>query len=232
MARIADFHTHILPGVDDGSPDVETSLQMLLREKEQGIEDVVLTPHFYPHRHRPESFLERRAEAYQALTQQLPEGMPRLHLGAEVYYYRGMSHTEQLRSLTIDDGAYLLVEMPWNGWADKDFQELSEIHENLGLTPIVAHIDRYIHHGNAQKIMDRLAELPVLVQANATFFQKFFTRKMALRYLAEGRIHLLGSDCHDLNKRAPVLGGVMKKITEKISLEAVHQTAQDVLAMR
>ena len=231
MALIADFHTHILPGVDDGSPDVATSLEMLRREKEQGIEAVVLTPHFYPQRHRPESFLQRRTEAYEALTAQMPEGVPRLHLGAEVYYYRGMSHTEQLRSLAIDGGSYLLVEMPWSGWAEKDFQELQLIYENLELTPIVAHIDRYINHRNAQKIMERLSQLPVLVQANASFFTGFFTRKMALRYLEEGRIHLLGSDCHDLSKRPPVVGDVMKKISEKVSLETVHEKAQEVLTM-
>lgn len=232
MALIADFHTHILPGIDDGSPNVETSLEMLRREAEQGIEDVVLTPHFYPQRHRPESFLQRRAQAYEALTAQMPQAMPRLHLGAEVYYYRGMSHTEQLRSLAIDQGKYLLVEMPWNGWAEKDFEELTQIHENLELTPVIAHIDRYINHSNAKKVMDRLAQMPVLVQANASFFTGVFTRKMALRYLQEGRIHLLGSDCHDLSKRPPVVGDVMKKISPKVSLEAVHQTAQEILAAR
>lgn len=232
MALMTDFHTHILPGVDDGSADVATSLEMLRREKEQGIEAVVLTPHFYPQRHRPESFLQRRADAYAALTEQLPAGMPQLHLGAEVYYYRGMSHTEQMRSLAIDGGRYLLVEMPWNGWAEKDFHELQLIHDNLELTPVIAHIDRYINHSNAKKVMERLEQLPVLVQANASFFTGFFTRKMALRYLAEGRIHLLGSDCHDLSKRPPVLGDVMKKISEKVSLEAVHATAQEVLAVR
>jgi len=229
MALITDFHTHILPGVDDGSPNVQTSLEMLRAEADQGIEAVVLTPHFYPQRHRPESFLQRRADAYAALTENLPQGMPRLHLGAEVYYYRGMSHTEQMHSLAIDGGEYLLVEMPWHGWADKDFQELTDIHENLGLTPVIAHIDRYITRSNAQRMMDRLADMPVLVQANASFFTGLFTRKMALRFLSEGRIHLLGSDCHNLDKRPPILGDVMKKITEKVSLEAVHQTAQQIL---
>lgn len=230
MALITDFHTHILPGVDDGSANVEMSVQMLQKEAEQGIESVVLTPHFYPTRHQPESFLARRAEAFAALQEALPAGMPQLHLGAEVYYYRGMSHTEQMRDLAIDGGKYLLVEMPWQGWSEKEFLELAQIKENLELTPIIAHIDRYVRWTNVKKTMERLLELPVLIQANASFFTRFTTRNMALRMLQEGQIHLLGSDCHDLDKRPPILGDTMKKIAEKVSLEAVHHTAQEVLS--
>jgi protein subunit release factor B len=54
---MTDLHTHILPGMDDGSPDVETSIAMLRMEAEQGVHTVVLTPHFYRDRERPEHFL-------------------------------------------------------------------------------------------------------------------------------------------------------------------------------
>ena len=42
-----DFHTHILPGVDDGSKNLDESLQLLQMEQQQGIDIVVLTPHYY-----------------------------------------------------------------------------------------------------------------------------------------------------------------------------------------
>ena len=61
--KTVDFHSHILPGIDDGSKSVEESLAMLRMAGEQGIECVVATPHFYPRYDSPKKFLARRAEA-------------------------------------------------------------------------------------------------------------------------------------------------------------------------
>ena len=63
MSAVIDFHSHVLPGIDDGSPSVEASVEMLRMEAEQGIRHVVATPHFYPRHDTPEHFLRRRAEA-------------------------------------------------------------------------------------------------------------------------------------------------------------------------
>ena len=62
MSQVIDFHSHILPGIDDGSKNVEESLQMLRMMAKQGITHVVATPHFYPQHDTPESFLKRRAD--------------------------------------------------------------------------------------------------------------------------------------------------------------------------
>ena len=63
-----DFHTHILPGMDDGSRDVRESFQMLTLESEQGVQETLLTPHFYAHFDKISSFLERREHSFQKLT--------------------------------------------------------------------------------------------------------------------------------------------------------------------
>ena len=51
-----DFHTHILPGIDDGSRNSEESIQMLNLEQEQDITKIVFTPHFYANRNSVERF--------------------------------------------------------------------------------------------------------------------------------------------------------------------------------
>ena len=71
MRRLVDFHSHILPGIDDGSKSLEMSIEMLRLEAEQGIGHVVATPHFYPQYDTPERFLERRAAAQNALREEL-----------------------------------------------------------------------------------------------------------------------------------------------------------------
>ena len=228
MSRLTDFHTHILPQVDDGSTSVEMSLRMLQMEAEQGIRTVVLTPHFYPQQDSPGRFLKRRTEAEQRLREALLrcELSMELHLGAEVAFYRGMSESEALQNLRIADSKYILVEMPMSSWTDATYEELYQIKSRQGLTPILAHIDRYLGPFQVNRVMDRLAELPVLLQANSSFFLRRSTARTALRLVKEGRIHLLGSDCHNLDTRAPNLRTAADHITAHLGASALRQIAE------
>lgn len=227
MSMIVDFHSHILPAIDDGSKSLEQSLAMLEQEAAQGIGHVVATPHFYAHHDSPEAFLERRAEAEAALREvlrQRPE-LPKLDVGAEVYYFPGISNADILQKLTIGGSRYVMIELPMSPWTSRMYRELAEIREKQDLIPIVAHVDRYISPFHTHHIPERLEDLPVLVQANASFFVQRSTRRMALRMLREGRIHLLGSDCHDLSGRAPNLGTAVGLIQRHLGDDALARIA-------
>lgn len=223
MTMHTDFHSHILPGIDDGSRDVEESLVMLRMEAQQGIRHVVATPHFYPRHNAPEEFLKRREESarllQEAMAQEPP--LPKVSLAAEVYFFPGISDCELLRELTIDKNDYILIEMPLSPWTDRMYRELQDIHYKQGLVPIVAHVDRYIRPFKTYDIPRRLADMPVLVQANASFFQNRMTRSMAMRMLQQGQIHLLGSDCHNLTSRAPNLDQAVRLIQKQLGEEAL-----------
>lgn len=223
MSTVVDFHTHVLPQLDDGSASVEESLAMLQMEAEQGIRQVVATPHFYAQVDAPKPFLERRAAALGILRRALddhPE-LPRLHVGAEVHYFSGISDADILPELAINNGRYVLIEMPMAEWTDQMYRELEKIHEHFGLTPIVAHVDRYIGPVQTYGIPEALMELPVVVQANTSFFQRFSTRRMALRMLERGQIHLLGSDCHDLKNRPVNIRQTLELIEKKLGQAAL-----------
>ena len=69
--------------------------------------------------------------------------------------------------------------------------------------------------------MERLEELPVLIQANSEFFLRRNTSRMALKMLRQGQIHLLGSDCHNLSSRKPNLGPAIGAIEKKLGSEAL-----------
>lgn len=210
-----DFHSHILPGMDDGSASVEESAAMLAMEAEQGIGRVVLTPHFYPRYDTPQAFLERRAASEARLQQAMAKGLPELIPGAEVHYAPGMSHWEDLPKLTLGKSPYILIEMPPAPWPQACYRELEQIRIKQGLTPIIAHIDRYISPFRTHGIPERLESLPVLVQANAEFFLRRTTAGQAFKLLQADRIHLLGSDCHNLKDRKPNLGAAIAKIKTK-----------------
>ena len=94
-----DAHSHILPGIDDGSKSLERSIEMLKMEARQGIDHVIATPHFYAKYDDPDKFLQRRAAAERELRAEMVKipGLPSLSVGAEVYYFRGMSVSQYLQ---------------------------------------------------------------------------------------------------------------------------------------
>lgn len=229
-----DLHSHILPGIDDGSASLEETLEMLRMEAKQGIDLVVATPHFYPDRDKPEKFLRERTRAAYALHKELlvQPSLPKVLVGAEVYYFRGISESAFLPQLTIGKSNCLLVEMPPAPWPEECYRELAAIREKQGLIPIVAHIDRYIRPLRTYGIPERLAQLPVYVQANAEFFLEKRTASMALKLLKAGQIHFLGSDCHNTTTRKPNLGPAEQYIREKLGpgpLMQIRKTEREIL---
>lgn len=222
---LTDFHSHILPGIDDGSPDPQTSIAMLEQERDQGIRRVVATPHFYPRYEDPERFLRRRDRAEAELCRCL-EGrndLPELLIGVEVYYFRGISESEWLPHLRIRGTDAVLIEMPPAPWTDVMLRELAEIREKWGYTPIIAHIDRYIGPLRTFGLPRKLQQLPVLVQANASFFLDKRSGGMAIKMLKADQIQLLGSDCHNLMDREPNLGPARNAIERKLGSKALDR---------
>lgn len=225
MRTLVDFHSHILPGIDDGSASLEESIAMLKMEAEQGIERVIATPHFYANYDTPKQFLERRNEAEAILREEMSkhDNLPQVEIGAEVYYFSGISESDILKELTIYKKRCILIEMPMPPWNDHVYKELENIFTKQRLIPIIAHVDRYIAPFHTHGIPKRLSELPVYVQANASFFNRSSTKRMAMRMLRNDQIHLLGSDCHNTSSRAPNLGTAIKLIKDSLGLQTLRR---------
>ncbi len=201
MRKIIDFHTHILPAMDDGSRSVEESLAILQEEARQGVVAAILTPHFYAQQNSPEEFLARRAQAWQAL---LPHtgGLPTLFLGAEVHYFEGIAAVQGLERLCIEKTDLLLVEMPMCRWSSRMVDELVALNSRKDICVVLAHIERYLSMQSPQTIQ-RLLSIGILFQANVSFFGDWQTRRKAIAMAQRGQIHLLGSDCHSMGTRRP-----------------------------
>ena len=92
-----DVHCHILPGIDDGSKNVQMSLDMLKMSAEQGVEGIIFTPHFYADMNSPEKFFDKRSKALAELESGLGNlsKVPKYAVGAEVHYFRGMSRYDK-----------------------------------------------------------------------------------------------------------------------------------------
>ena len=229
---IIDMHCHILPGVDDGARDVETSLAMLEASRAQGVQYMVATPHFYATRDRVDTFLDRRREAWETLKPRMGADYPGIVLGAEVAFFRGISRAERLEALKIEGTDCLLLEMPFRPWSEDDVDEVSEILEKHGYTIILAHIERYLAmRGNADYI-GNLLELPVLAQINAESLLDWRQRGKLIKMVRNGQVHLLGSDCHGIHHRPPNLGEgreILRKKTGTEYLDRIDWRSEELL---
>ncbi len=199
---MTDLHSHILPNIDDGSESCEQSLEMLKMLSSQGVTRVVATPHFYADKTTVTEFLQNRNNAFSRLSKELTPDLPQIVLGAEVSYYEGISHLENLKSLQIENSDFLLLEMPFKKWSKFTVSELLGLSANGSLTVVIAHIDRYLKFIDRQ-LIDLLIQNGILFQVNAEAFSSYFLRKKVLKLLNYGAIHFIGTDSHNITDRKP-----------------------------
>ena len=219
-----DWHSHILPGMDDGSRNVPESVNLLKMLRTQYVDTVVATPHFYASVESKEVFLQRRAQCYRKLMEEISSeaDLPRILLGAEVKYYSGISAREDLRDLCIEGTRLLLLEMPLSEWTEYTIRELNVLACSKDIVVVLAHIERYYSLQKAD-VWDKLRDNGILMQVNANFFTGAFTKRKALRLLDEGFVHMIGSDCHGITTRPPVISQAYDFIHKKFGGEFVGQ---------
>lgn len=215
---LADLHCHILPGVDDGAPNLETALALLGREYADGVRTVILTPHYRLNMF--EATEEQVMSAYSALKAAAGERYPELslYIGAEVHSHREMAdcigRRPQLRMAGSD---FVLVEF-------KEESERSYIHKRLyglrshGFIPIIAHAERCDALRRDIGFVRSLTELGVRIQVNADsilgndgFRAKSFCKELVKADL----LSFVGSDAHDLRYRPPKIGECARYLGKK-----------------
>ena len=229
-----DLHSHILPSVDDGSAGVEESLSLLRMLSEQGVDTVVASPHFYADSESVDSFLARRQKAYDTLMAASEEGLPHILLGAEVKYYPGICHMEDLDRLCIGNSRLLLREMSMTKWTEYTIKELVDIACSGRVILVLAHIERFWNL-QSRETWKRLLQSGILMQVNASFFADFRTARKAVRLLKDRYVHFVGSDCHDLKIRPPRMSEAADRIIRKVGegyLAYMTDCEADLLGLR
>ena len=123
-----------------------------------------------------------------------------------------------LHDAGIENTDLLLLEMPFSRWTEYTVKELLELASSGKFTIMLAHIERYLSLQNAS-VLERLYDSGILMQSNASFFVDFFKKKKALNYLKNGKIHFIGSDCHNMISRPPELQKAYTYIAKKLGEE-------------
>lgn len=199
-----DIHSHILPGMDDGSSSLEESLAMAKESARQGVRLLAATPHFYATQEDPNSFLRRRERSLALLESAWQDSFPTLLVGAEVRYFDGISRVEKIAHLTLDHTRILLLEMPFTSWSRRMVEEVVELQRSRGLQVLLAHVERYLKDQDGQ-VWETFRQNGVWMQCNANFFLRWQTKRKAQALFKKGEIQMLGSDTHNMTSRPPNL---------------------------
>lgn len=229
---VIDFHSHILPGIDDGSKNENTSLRMMDMASAQGVEVMLATPHFYASKHRVEDFLEKREDAWNRLGEYLKEHnnarIPAILPGAEVAFFRGISNADKIGRLTIGKTNIILLEMPFEPWTDRDMKEVRALVEERKFQIILAHLERYMDIRQNYKRYSELFKLPLYVQINSESIIKgklslWRRRRLLINMFRDGAAHFLGSDCHGIHHRIPNLGSGRAVLKQRLGDDFLRQ---------
>ena len=229
-----DIHTHLLFGVDDGPDTIEESIEMLQFAKTQGVDAMILTPHY---RHGMFSYpYDVIGENYARLKPYADKIGVQIYLGTE-HHVNSMiiEYIETQRVRTLANTQYVLAEYKH----DTEFEYIAKSVQDLlrnGYIPVIAHVERCIcMHQDLDRI-DWLRDLGVMIQVNANailgmegFKVKGFTKKL-LKY---GYVDFVASDSHDMKKRVNNMGKcrdyLYKKYDERYVDKLLELNAMEIL---
>ncbi len=197
-----DIHVHILPDVDDGSPDSVISLEMADQAVTGGVNRLVMTPHCnIPgmfDNYNDDDVIRRRMKVFQ--DQVAEAGIPlTLYTGMEVFGTPEVpAYLKEGRLLTINDTRYLLIEFPFEGSSYYVTDILSDICR-MDYTPIVAHPERYGYVQKDPGLVDYWIRMGCGIQVNKGSLLGRFGRASyycGFRLLEEGMVSCIASDAH------------------------------------
>jgi len=207
---LIDCHCHILPQIDDGSKSTEMSLNMIALQHQQGVETIIATPHFHAHREKSiEDYLQKRQTAFEKIMAENP-AVTDIRLGAEVAVEHGLSRIPGIEKLAYQGTKLFLFEFPYSRFDQRYIEEIYNICNDYGLTPVIAHLHRYLDCYTKSE-MKKVLEMNAIIQCNNEAFGNFKERHFVKKILKKGYRVVFGSDAHNLDSRKPNFDLLVKK---------------------
>lgn len=199
---MTDFHTHILPKMDDGADSSSEAATMLMELAQQHVDTVVLTPHYYSHREPLSAFLKRRQASYERLLQVQPADIS-LKMGAEVYLSEYLFNIEDISPLCIQDTRTLLLELPYGQAIDHTvFDNVDRVITEYAVRPVIAHAERYPDLLRNAKRLEQFICCGCTIQVNLSSCVGFGSRRV-LSLFKKGYVGAVGTDAHNTSTRPP-----------------------------
>lgn len=237
--NLIDIHSHILPGIDDGARDKKEALEMFRIAADEGICQMIATPHFHYRRGHasPEKIRQTVSEMQKLLEE---KKIPiKLHTGNELYYTHELLETVKAgEALTMADSDYVLLEFSPE---TERLRIQNAVYEflNEGYYPIIAHIERYQAFLKHQDFAESISAMGAYFQINAgsLFGNAGWTAKRFVKaMLKKGLIQFVATDAHDTDKRCPAFGKtsdwIVKKYGESELQEYLYENPRMIIENR
>lgn len=222
MDKICDIHCHILFGVDDGSKNPEQSRRMLKIACEEGVRDIIATPHYNPGRWKfnPEQIKRNLQELNDFATALHPE--MKVYLGSEIFFGEDTFHDLEAGIIpTMAGSRYVLLEFMTGVAYGKIKNAVLQVHQ-CEKNSIIAHVERYDCLLADSSLVSELIELGAYIQVNASSVTGENGRKakhMVRELLKYHEVHFIATDAHRDDMRSPRICACVKYVVKKFGAE-------------
>ncbi len=232
-----DIHCHILYGVDDGSPDEDTSRKLVDRMSQIGVTDIIVTPHYRRHMFAYPS--DKIEEAYRIVREYASGKGINLYPGCEYHVdHEIFDHLKNGRIHTLADTDYVLTEYSYSSELDRITEYTREL-VMRGWRPVIAHAERYEVFQRKPAFIEDVIDAGGQIQVNADSvlgLEGRIQKKAVKKMLERGFVEYIASDAHDLTDRATHMDEcysyIRKKYGEELSERLFEHNPRKILRAR
>lgn len=220
---MVDVHSHILPGLDDGSSSMEETIRMLEIASKWNIRHIVASSHGNLYDYDIEQYIE----SFNTLKKEIAERKLsiKIYPGMEIYLDENVPQLlKEKKLIPINNTNYLLVEVPFEATKEDALKMITQVKE-MGYRLILAHPERYDFIQNEPSIAWRIVSKGCTLQINCGSLIGEFGENVRItaEQLADmGLVHIVGTDAHDKDVRSYYLGKLLHDMKEKYSDEEIH----------
>ena len=226
-----DIHSHIVFDVDDGPKDKSESIALLKEAYAQGVRTIVSTSHRRKGMFEtPEEDIARNFKVVKELAKEIAPDL-RILYGAEIYYTSdALKKLENQQIPQLNGTRYALIEFSMNTPYREIHNALTKV-LMLGITPVIAHIERYDALENNEKRVKELINMGCYTQVNSSSILKpklfgdtyKFMKKRARYFLERDLVHIVASDMHNLDSRPPYMKEAYEIVSKKYGLDKARE---------
>jgi len=220
-----DIHSHILPEIDDGAADEETSIEMLRISEMDGIKSIIATPHYI------RFSIDNTRELIAERCRKLSNAAKRYGINVDIYpgseVFIGLEIPQLIKEgqiATLNNSEYVLMELPMGSMPDFTDDVIYRLKLD-GYTPVIAHPERYAVIGKDPNRLYRIIRNGALVQMNAGSLNGVYgkhVQKTAWSLLNHGMVHFISSDAHGCRRRAPKLSNCMQLVEKEMGKDVAE----------
>ena len=229
---MVDIHSHIIPGIDDGSKSMEMTLEMLRNAEKEGTREIIATPHYLLE--YGEATIEEVKNHVKEINAILENEKidVKVYSGQEVYFTEKIIEDYMEGNIgTINDSRYMLIEFPMDKFDENTFDILYEL-QVRDIVPIIAHPERYKPFIEKPSLINDFIDQGYLFQVNAGSIKGKFgqnVKKTADLFLANNIYNFIGSDAHNIKSRNTGLKNAMDLLLENMNKDIFDNSSNKVL---